>query len=572
MPLTRWYVPASHPPVDSPIEFRARPQTDLRHRRHGLTESEAEFIHTLLERDPPRHPLSTGPATPPIPRLNLTDRELALLDATGSAAAGSRRTRSAPRIEVPHHAFAERMTTPRLTHVATRAADAPQFVGTPLHGQFEAVIRAGKRLREEDFTPEFHRAARSVEQQALEFLRQAAVRPSHLRNVPEIDLAVGQVKAMVVYVRESLQQQLDSLLAQQIRAAPAARAHARQQHALMLSQYFPTAQAAGGSSNVELFRRSDKSIAYAFKGAFGESELVLVRPGGGTLREALCDAAGQEIQRQTGLDLGFPGASLAFMNGRAGALLDGLPGECLDPEALMTRTSMSPQECADTQRRGDATAARIAPVELQKVLLANLATGNLDVKWGNLMVDGAGRCRPLDGGASFPTAAALAQATAQGVSPGLLGLLPFSNQPGASDSPMDPELTAAMLRIDPDRYAQALQTARADLSSEMKKLVVGERSRQSFDVDRLLTESDVARGVASLRLLQQILRESPTLTMGEFAEAFAQRLETLTTPIERQAYEQLRQAEPRLARSDRTEFLRRHEQACADAALASRQA
>lgn len=572
MPLIRWSPAPAHPRPESPIELQAKASAGLPIRRQGLTEGETEFIHILLARDRSSSKTPDDRPSSPPPRLNLTRHERALLDATGSAAAGNRRPRNEPRVDLPHHAFAERMATPRLTHVAARAVDAPRFVGTPLHGQFEAVIQAGKRLREEDFSPDFHRAARSVEHLAQDFLRQAAVRPSHLRNIPEIDLAVGQVKSMLVYVRESLQQQLDLLLAQQIRTDPAIRAEARQQHAVMMSQYFNATQAAGGSSSVELFRRADKSIAYAFKTASGESDSVLVAPGGGALREAMCAVAGREIQRQTGLDLGFPDASLAFIAGRAGALVDGLPGECLDPDALITRSALSPQECVDTQIRGDAIAGRIAPAQLQKVLLANLATGNLDVKWGNVIVDDAGHCRPLDGGASFPTAAAIARAATSGVSPGLLGLLPFSTDPGASASPMDPELTAAMLRVDPDRYAAALQSARTELTAKMKDLVSGERSRQSFDVDRLLTEADIARGVASLRLMQQILRESPQLTMGEFADAFGSRLETLSTPIERQTYEQLHQAEPRLARRDRAEFLRRHEQACADAALASRQA
>ncbi|UXH80558.1 hypothetical protein [Roseateles amylovorans] len=564
MPLIRWASADVVPKHTPSAPVAASSSSGALVERRGLSPSQTQFVEDVLRRG---GALLEEARQPPPADLGLKSDEHARLDASAAAARRRRRPAAGDRVDVDAHAFGTFFSGDRLARMMQPHGRDVEFRRAQLRADWSALHQAADALKDEPLSGHFHPAARQVERLAQTFLQHAAShRARDGQDADRLDVATSQVKSMLVLVRQSMQQHLDAALRDQVAAQPSLRAEARQQHALMLSQRFGAVAAPGGSSDVELIRNADRRIAYAFKPVAGESNQTLIPPGGGAMREALCAAAGREVLRQTGLDLGFPEVTLAVMSGHVGALVDGLPGECLDPEALMARVdreSISPQTHLELKVRGDEVATCLAPVELQKVLLANLLTGNLDVKWGNVMVDPAGRCRPFDGGTAFPTAAQMAMSVALGVQPSAMGYLPFSVSPAAASVEMNRGLVEAVLRIDPQAYAAALQDARSDLLKSMDGLARRDRSGTSIDTPRLLTEADVQRGVASLRLVQDVLRSAPRMTMNAFARQFSQRAATLTSATELEALQRLQKADPRLARKDRAAFVARFEQACA---------
>jgi hypothetical protein len=156
---------------------------------------------------------------------------------------------------------------------------------------------------------------------------------------------------------------------------------------LCLSDNCEVALAGGGSSDVRLIKGPTGEVAYAFKAVAGESTQMGSPKGGGALRECLASRLFEELDNKYGLDFNWPKTTLAKVPLGDGDLIDGLPGKPADEV--------------------DSTVIRDLPDEAkQKLLLASLATGQMDAKWGNAFVEGQGddvKMRPSDGGAFGPS-------------------------------------------------------------------------------------------------------------------------------------------------------------------------
>jgi len=145
----------------------------------------------------------------------------------------------------------------------------------------------------------------------------------------------------------------------------------------------------GGTSDVYLIKSPTGEVAYAFKTIDGESDDMKMPKGAGAAREVLMSKLCQTIQAGSGLNFGWPGASLANVacpdgTKRKGALIDGLKGEEINASNAEARKKVPPQQ-------------------LQNLMLCNLATAQFDIKWDNAKFDGASKeLNPYDGGAAMP--------------------------------------------------------------------------------------------------------------------------------------------------------------------------
>lgn len=319
------------------------------------------------------------------------------------------------------------------------------------------------------------------------------------------------------------------------------REQAREGHALALDDSFGARPAGGGTSDVKLIQDHQGQVAYAFKSVAGESAQTGVAKGGAALREAMSSTMAQQIAAQTGLNLGFPEVSIATMTdcqGRLGpgALIKGIKGRMADPEEI-EKAYMSPKH----ERNGDAAwfnaeteknreLGRQMPAKaLNKVLLSNLAMGNFDIKWGNMICvmgeDGQVDACPFDGGAAFPPDSTVAEKFTSNdgfeIVPGQALLYepvaPNRNQGdlAAAQQPMDPELVASFLKIDVTALAKSMQLERARLAQE-----------HGFDPG-LLDDKALGRSLNSILAIQRVLKAKPDQTMAEFVAAYAKEFPAL---------------------------------------------
>ncbi|WP_177200864.1 hypothetical protein [Roseateles sp. YR242] len=321
---------------------------------------------------------------------------------------------------------------------------------------------------------------------------------------------------------------------------PVAQRVATERQAAILARHGATSTAEAGTSDVVLIKTPQKQVAYAFKPMKGESPQNFAPPGGAAMREKMCSVLNDEVLNTTGLDFGFPKVQLGTHEGEFGALIEGINGRTMDAHALAINAAPSEaglHEVNRTRKLWTTQVTRIQARELQKVMLANLAMGNVDVKWGNMLVDLHGNCRPIDGGSAFPTRCALARISYQGMAPDKLCDGPIMGSLPAGDEPMDPALRTQFLAINTKALASTLLARRRELLDQQPPdlLINGEAP----DRERMLDEDAVLAGIASLELTQRILRETPDCSMRTLAQRYITGLQAAVPTSDVEAYQRM---------------------------------
>lgn len=301
---------------------------------------------------------------------------------------------------------------------------------------------------------------------------------------------------------------------------------ATQEHAAFLALHGGVSTAQAGSSEVRLIRAQDQTVAYAFKPALGESTQNFVPVGGAALREKLCSLFNDEVLKTTGLNFGFPAVEITSLEGDYGALIEGVPGRNMDVDALAMKMEASDEGMSildKTRQLWNLQVGRIEPRELQKIMLANLAMGNVDIKWGNLMMDKRGHCRPIDGGSAFPTRSALASISANGFPPDALCDTPAGGPLPTGDIPIDGQLREQFLSIDPKALTSHLLRQRRQMLETLPPGFITATGTQ--DREMLLDENAVQAAIRSLEITQRVLRETPDCSMRILAERYLAKLQ-----------------------------------------------
>jgi hypothetical protein len=223
--------------------------------------------------------------------------------------------------------------------------------------------------------------------------------------------------------KQKLKATIDLIMAENRRSANQALQQIQnptdQQKAEILLRHGCFKGAAGGTSGVRLLTESNGSIAYAYKPMEEESQMGLnflnLEPGASAMRESVSSTLCQEIFGQSGLDLGFPKSDIVRVEGKGGALIEGIKGKMADPEELANKNNAlnlakpgTPEYAKLEQERDEllrnlqTIPTQMTPESLQDVVLSSMLTCQWDCKWGNMIVDG-NRARPIDGGTAIPT-------------------------------------------------------------------------------------------------------------------------------------------------------------------------
>lgn len=293
------------------------------------------------------------------------------------------------------------------------------------------------------------------------------------------------------------------------------------EHALAMGQNFGAKRPSGGTSDVILLQDVEGKVGYAFKSISGESDQTGMPKGSAAVRESMASTFSETIREQTGLDFGFPRVNLVELNGGKGALVEGLKGEALNTENFMDFET--PEAFEQNQKHLSEMVTKVPPKQIQKALLCNLAMAQYDIKWDNLMLDessGAMQVRPFDAGAAFPpedvVKTTIIKRKAQPganllLDPGTNKLLPCAN------TPLDKELVDQFLSINVEEMEKAMERERRRLSKE-----------HGLDPG-LFTDEAAQRGIDSIRIIQDLLRKNPKITMEEFVNAYADRLPELVS-------------------------------------------
>lgn len=283
--------------------------------------------------------------------------------------------------------------------------------------------------------------------------------------------------------------------------------------------------APGGTTGaLQLCDRSGR-LRYLFKPMLAAAEGTGAQPMP-LLREALASHAADEIRRQTGLDLGMPLAVPVILQGRPGVLIQGLAGECLDFERWYS--DLASDRIGEDSLRREAQYAdrRIRAVEVaqrQQAMLAKLALGDLDIKWGNVIV-GPGherRCHPIDFGCAFPNEDEMRDALRDQALPDALAFRPSGAWDTDGDRPFDQGLRHRFVQINVAALEARLRIATRALgvqTREWARLLPAGASTAPPD------DAAIARAMASLRLVQRLLRDGGLLSMRQLAARYAQAL------------------------------------------------
>lgn len=310
------------------------------------------------------------------------------------------------------------------------------------------------------------------------------------------------------------------------------RERAMQGRATAMKATFGLKQVIGGTSDVELIKDCEGKVAYAFKSVAGETSQTTMGRGGAAVREAMSSKVSDVIYAKTGYDFGFPKVGIAAIDGKKGALIEGLAGESYDVEGLRAASSdgkITQEESYKKQVICGELAPKVAAAELQKTTLCNVAMANLDVKWGNMMVAPDGSARPFDGGTAFTNDLDMALAVgADGTRPRApdgLTLNPFGGaELSTADQPFDPALLQAFNTIDVD---------------ELRREIVAERTRlmqaHGFDPS-LLDDSAVERCIRSIEIAQAILGDDTQQhTLKSFCKHYTDNMDMLSSDKDIQA-------------------------------------
>jgi hypothetical protein len=306
----------------------------------------------------------------------------------------------------------------------------------------------------------------------------------------------------------------------------------RQLDAEMLAKTAGMTKPKGGTSEARLIKAPDGSVAYAFKPMKGEASQMGTPEGAGAVREVLMSKICEAIKEKcNGFDLGWPQTSMAKMdigNGKYenGALVEGLKGEVFATEAPKDTTDAAAYVQAKA-RANTEILPNLPAKEIQKIALCNLVMGNFDTKWDNVMIEegpNGPTARPFDAGVAVPDLDTFMRICHVGTlgGSGSVGAGAL-NQPGKNftydldgnplkraGDPIDPDLTAAFLKID---------------VGELEKVVKDEigRLEKTYKVDckALGLDKDTAFQVTAqcIRATQQLLQDK-NMTLAKFVTDF----------------------------------------------------
>lgn len=258
----------------------------------------------------------------------------------------------------------------------------------------------------------------------------------------------------------------------------------------------------GTTEGMKLIHDASGKVAYAFKPAKGESTQMGTAKGAGTVREVLASRFFAEIDRQCNLNFRWPKVAVGSIeaggpSGGVGALIEGLPGLPCDHEDL-----------------DKSVLAKIPDKTLQKMVLGNLASLQLDAKLGNAFVDTSGEVpdlRPSDGGAVAPSDAMLVEELL-GDNKQIVGRGFVESVGGkAFDKALPDELRREFLKIDVDRL-------RAALADEMQQC-----RAQGLDAAQLDVTGGSEMMMRAVAFLQQQLAANDKLTIRQLMVTFHER-------------------------------------------------
>jgi hypothetical protein len=286
----------------------------------------------------------------------------------------------------------------------------------------------------------------------------------------------------------------------------------------------------GGTSDVRLLQNEDKSIAFAFKSVSGESQGGLdflgLDKGASAMREDITSLICSEVGSSANgtLDLGFPTSRVVQLDGKSGALIEGVKGEMADPEELNGLTDYERKFGAEAaaKKRAEIKKAcqeipdKVSADSLQNVVLSSVLTCQWDCKWGNMIVEG-GRARPIDGGTAIPTKGVMKTFMEdKGGPPSVEGYIlypAYHDKAGevmpTAKQPMPPEKVAAILALKPTAVAAKAKARRDQLLQEFP----------DFDMS-LMEDSCIDIVQASMEGAQNILKTDPTISLEGFVKAY----------------------------------------------------
>jgi hypothetical protein len=314
----------------------------------------------------------------------------------------------------------------------------------------------------------------------------------------------------------------------------------------------------GGTSDVKLLKsKPDGGIEFALKSAAQESEQALEQlglPNGAcAIREDVSSTVYQKFMELSGIDLGFPKSEVAKLNGQIFAKIEGIKGKMADREGIgdinreiesaqalkdkLIERKRPPEELQRVDEQLQKLQAKLATAKqdienipdqvssesMGKVLMSTILTCQWDCKWGNLIVEG-NTARPIDAGAALPTPLTIdgflsTDKKSVHRMPALEQLLQY---PGGhskafqdlpiANQPVDPNMVAEMLKLDPDVLVQAAKDRRDQVLRDNPSLGGGQP---------LLEDVSLAAMKDSITGAQAILRSKPGMTLKEFVVAWS---------------------------------------------------
>lgn len=314
----------------------------------------------------------------------------------------------------------------------------------------------------------------------------------------------------------------------------------------------------GGTSDVKLLKsKPDGGIEFALKSASQESEQALEQlglpHGACAIREDVSSTVYQKFTELSGIDLGFPKSEVAQLNGQTFAKIEGIKGKMADKEGIadiqreiesaqalkdkLVERKRPPEEMQKVDEQLQKLQAKLAAARqdiesipdqvssdsMGKVLMSTVLTGQWDCKWGNLIVEG-NTARPIDAGAAMPTLVTIGGFLSTDKKsvhqmPALEQLLQY---PGGhskayqdlpiANQPVDPNMVAEMLKLDPDVLVQAAKDRRDHILRDNPTLGGGKP---------VLEDLSLAAMKDSITGTQAILRSKPGMTLKEFVVAWS---------------------------------------------------
>ncbi len=379
-------------------------------------------------------------------------------------------------------------------------------------GHFDAE---GKRVGEDNKEADAKRKAKMAACHRL--IRTASLAMNRLRfEARKDDPALGAALAELERLQQLVQQQSDAGNSDLNTIE-----QCRTMDARILSEVCGSFQPSGGTSEVHLIKGPDGSVAYAFKTIEGESDQTGMAKGGAAAREVMMSRLCQSMQR-AGMDFGWPNASMTTLkmgNGppKQGVLVDGIHGTEVynaESKAADLNKGVSQEEVDARKRQARKFLETVPAREIQKVGLCNLALAQYDIKFSNILFeetgDGPPVARPYDAGAAMPDANTFMEfAHVLGRQPGNALLIDSDEQllPSAT-APMNEGIRKAFLNIDTNAL---LETAR----EEMARLAA-----LGLDPDALGVYSGVLTAMASIKGMQEILRDNPGIPFDQFLAAY----------------------------------------------------